>query len=232
VVIDQTNEDQVYLRPTIRRWLTAPGHIPNILRITGAIRITGGTALLPAISYAAFGSAPAGLSAAGGRVTGDGAAASIGAMAIVRNWPRATAYNRTTINNIGNRTGNTWQHNPAHRGGVHYGNASVQQRFGSANPVAPAPIAATLATSRLVPQALGLEQHSAARTGIMQQTVRHTGKIPETDRRNGRTRQTVRASGKTRQTATPIAVRRTGIFLSVQTPATALQRIGRPPAVP
>ncbi len=52
---------------------------------------------------------------------------------IVRNWPRATPYNRTTINNIGNRAGNTWQHNPAHRGGVRYGNANVQQRFGNAN---------------------------------------------------------------------------------------------------
>jgi hypothetical protein len=48
---------------------------------------------------------------------------------IVRNWPRATPYNITNINNIGN----TWQHNPAHRGGVRYNNASVQQRFGDAN---------------------------------------------------------------------------------------------------
>jgi hypothetical protein len=52
---------------------------------------------------------------------------------IVRNWPRATPYNITNINNIGNNIGNTWQHNPAHRGGVRYNNASVQQRFGDAN---------------------------------------------------------------------------------------------------
>ena len=52
---------------------------------------------------------------------------------IVRNWPRATPYNVTNINNIGNRIGNTWQHNPAHRRGVRYSNANVQQRFGNAN---------------------------------------------------------------------------------------------------
>jgi hypothetical protein len=52
---------------------------------------------------------------------------------IVRNWPRATPYNVTNINNIGNRVGNTWQHNPTHRRGVRYNNANVQQRFGNAN---------------------------------------------------------------------------------------------------
>jgi Protein of unknown function (DUF3300) len=52
---------------------------------------------------------------------------------IVRNWPRATPYNVTNINNIGNRIGNTWQHNPAHRRGVRYNNARVEQRFGNAN---------------------------------------------------------------------------------------------------
>src|SRR5215471_17660765 len=52
---------------------------------------------------------------------------------IIRNWPRATPYNVTNINNIGNRVGNTWQHNPAHRRGVRYSNANVQQRFGNAN---------------------------------------------------------------------------------------------------
>ena len=36
-------------------------------------------------------------------------------------------YNR--INNIGNN----WQHNPAHRQGVRYNNANVQQRFGNSN---------------------------------------------------------------------------------------------------
>ncbi|MGJ5047230.1 DUF3300 domain-containing protein [Bradyrhizobium oligotrophicum] len=36
-------------------------------------------------------------------------------------------YNRT--NNIGN----SWQHNPAHRQGVRYNNANVQQRFGNTN---------------------------------------------------------------------------------------------------
>jgi Protein of unknown function (DUF3300) len=34
---------------------------------------------------------------------------------------------RNTINNIGNN----WQHNPAHRQGVRYNNANVQQRFGN-----------------------------------------------------------------------------------------------------
>jgi Protein of unknown function (DUF3300) len=52
---------------------------------------------------------------------------------IIRNWPRATPYNVTNINNIGNRVGNTWQHNPAHRRGVAYNNSNVQQRFGDAN---------------------------------------------------------------------------------------------------
>jgi hypothetical protein len=52
---------------------------------------------------------------------------------IVRNWPRATPYNVTNINNIGNRSGNTWQHNPTHRQGVRYNNAGVQQRFGNNN---------------------------------------------------------------------------------------------------
>ena len=52
---------------------------------------------------------------------------------IVRNWPRATPYNVTNINNIGNRSGNTWQHNPSHRQGVRYNNANVQQRFGNNN---------------------------------------------------------------------------------------------------
>src|SRR5215469_17666654 len=51
---------------------------------------------------------------------------------IIRNWPRATPYNVTNINNIGNRVGNTWQHNPAHRRVVRYSNANVQQRFGTA----------------------------------------------------------------------------------------------------
>ena len=55
---------------------------------------------------------------------------------IIRNWPRATPYNVTNINNIGNRIGNTWQHNPAHRRGVRYSNANVQQRFGNGNRVA------------------------------------------------------------------------------------------------
>jgi Protein of unknown function (DUF3300) len=52
---------------------------------------------------------------------------------IIRNWPRATPYSVTNINNIGNRVGNTWQHSPAHRRGVRYNNANVQQRFGNAN---------------------------------------------------------------------------------------------------
>jgi hypothetical protein len=52
---------------------------------------------------------------------------------IIRNWPRATPYNLTNINNIGNRIGNNWQHNPAHRLGVRYNNPHIQQRFGNAN---------------------------------------------------------------------------------------------------
>jgi hypothetical protein len=36
------------------------------------------------------------------------------------------------INNI-NTGGNNWQHNPAHRQGVKYGNANVQQKFGNNN---------------------------------------------------------------------------------------------------
>ena len=52
---------------------------------------------------------------------------------IVKNWPRATPYNVTNVNNIGNQIGNNWQHNPAHRRGVAYNNANVQQRFGDAN---------------------------------------------------------------------------------------------------
>jgi hypothetical protein len=51
---------------------------------------------------------------------------------IIRNWPRATPYNGANINNIGNRNGNIWQHNPAHRKGVGYSNRNVQQRFGNA----------------------------------------------------------------------------------------------------
>lgn len=47
------------------------------------------------------------------------------------NWGNRNLYvnhfNRT--NNIGNN----WQHNPAHRQGVRYNNASVQQRFGNSN---------------------------------------------------------------------------------------------------
>ena len=48
---------------------------------------------------------------------------------IVRHWPRATPYNGANFNRIGNN----WQHNPAHRQGVRYNNANVQQRFGNAN---------------------------------------------------------------------------------------------------
>jgi Protein of unknown function (DUF2950) len=32
-----------------------------------------------------------------------------------------------------NHIGNNWQHNPAHRQGVRYSNASVQRRFGNNN---------------------------------------------------------------------------------------------------
>ena len=47
------------------------------------------------------------------------------------NWGnRNIIANRT--NNI-NISGNNWQHNPTHRGGVRYNNASVQQRFGNNN---------------------------------------------------------------------------------------------------
>ena len=35
--------------------------------------------------------------------------------------------------NSTNNVGNNWQHNPAHRQGVRYNNANVQQRFGNNN---------------------------------------------------------------------------------------------------
>ena len=54
---------------------------------------------------------------------------------IIRNWPRATPFNLANANNIGNRAGNTWQHNPAHRQGMRYNNPNVAQRFGNANRV-------------------------------------------------------------------------------------------------
>ena len=39
--------------------------------------------------------------------------------------------NRPRVNPLG---GGSWAHNPAHRGGVKYGNSAVQQRFGGSNP--------------------------------------------------------------------------------------------------
>jgi Protein of unknown function (DUF3300) len=47
------------------------------------------------------------------------------------NWGNRNLYvnNFNKINNIGNN----WQHNPAHRQGVRYNNANVQQRFGNNN---------------------------------------------------------------------------------------------------
>ena len=47
------------------------------------------------------------------------------------NWGNNNFFiNRSnTINNIGNN----WQHNPAHRQGVRYNNAGVQQKFGNNN---------------------------------------------------------------------------------------------------
>ncbi len=47
---------------------------------------------------------------------------------IIANRPRVNAL---TANNI--NAGNIWQHNPAHRQGVRYNNANVQQRFGNNN---------------------------------------------------------------------------------------------------
>ena len=47
------------------------------------------------------------------------------------NWGNRNLYvnQHNRINNIGNN----WQHNPAHRQGVRYNNANVQQRFGNSN---------------------------------------------------------------------------------------------------
>lgn len=47
------------------------------------------------------------------------------------NWGNRNLYvnHHNRINNIGNN----WQHNPAHRQGVRYNNANVQQRFGNSN---------------------------------------------------------------------------------------------------
>jgi hypothetical protein len=46
------------------------------------------------------------------------------------NWQRnAINMNRPVVNPLG---GNMWQHDPAHRRGVRYNNANVQQRFGNA----------------------------------------------------------------------------------------------------
>jgi hypothetical protein len=47
------------------------------------------------------------------------------------NWGNRNLY----INHYNriNNAGNNWQHNPAHRQGVRYGNANVQQRFGNNN---------------------------------------------------------------------------------------------------
>jgi hypothetical protein len=47
------------------------------------------------------------------------------------NWGNRNLYvnHHNRINNVGNN----WQHNPAHRQGVRYDNANVQQRFGNSN---------------------------------------------------------------------------------------------------
>jgi hypothetical protein len=46
------------------------------------------------------------------------------------NWGNKNFFiNRNNVNNIGNN----WQHNPAHRQGVRYNNAGVQQKFGNNN---------------------------------------------------------------------------------------------------
>jgi hypothetical protein len=47
------------------------------------------------------------------------------------NWGNRNLYinHYNKINNVGNN----WQHNPAHRQGVRYSNANVQQRFGNSN---------------------------------------------------------------------------------------------------
>src|SRR3954453_3195460 len=45
------------------------------------------------------------------------------------NWGNRNVY----INHRTTNIGNGWQHNPAHRQGVHYNNANVQQRFGNNN---------------------------------------------------------------------------------------------------
>ena len=45
------------------------------------------------------------------------------------NWGNRNVYVNHRTTNIGNG----WQHNPAHRQGVRYNNANVQQRFGNNN---------------------------------------------------------------------------------------------------
>ncbi len=47
------------------------------------------------------------------------------------NWGNRNFY--VNHNNRINNVGNNWQHNPAHRQGVRYNNANVQQRFGNSN---------------------------------------------------------------------------------------------------
>jgi hypothetical protein len=79
--------------------------------------------LAPAVlaSGVAFGAAYAvGRWARAGNLWGGGV--NWGGGSIIANRP-------VNINNIGNN----WQHNPAHRGGVRYGNNNVQQKFGNQN---------------------------------------------------------------------------------------------------
>ena len=49
------------------------------------------------------------------------------------NWGRGNINVNRPINITSINAGNNWQHNPAHRQGVKYGNANVQQKFGNNN---------------------------------------------------------------------------------------------------
>jgi hypothetical protein len=111
---------------------------------------------------------------------------------IVRNWPRATPYNVTNINNIGNNVGNNWQHNPAHRGGARYNNANVQQRFGNANRGAGAQ--RTNLGSHVGAAAIGAGAGAALRGG-----QRTSAGTREAKRPNAGTRETKRTNAGNRQ---------------------------------
>lgn len=128
---------------------------------------------------------------------------------LVRNWPRATPYNVTNINNIGN----TWQHNPAHRGGVRYNNASVQQRFGNGNRAAGGQrgnlggnVGGGNLGSHLGAAAIGAGAGAALRGGQRPNAANRQAQRPNAGNRQGAgNRQAERPSAKNRQAQRPNA---------------------------